>query len=902
MKKTLFILLAFLIAASSVNYAQVTAVINLEAYSPVEVAHGIGIDTSKYHSPSNGLPVVGVGEMTYLKGMDSKGAAVTTYAWTLTKPNGSTSTLENVDQVLTTLRTDMVGTYQVGLTITTATGTGTTSINITSAKYVGVGGIGGLGTDVMKGQCGLCHADNTAEWKQTGHATMFELAVDGLKSNHYGEACVECHTVGYDKDVEAVNDGFDDIQTSTGWIFPTPPAVGQWANIVTSYPTLAHRSNIQCENCHGAGSEHKGDKTKIAISLDEGMCGKCHEEEPYHIKNTQYKNSLHSVGVTSASTRTGCADCHSGYGFIARIDPESNLSQKTGSAPTSCAVCHDPHSNGTGVHQVRTLANVELANGDVLQFGGNARICMQCHKGRQNAEVYVVTSAGSSHFGPHYCNQSDMLAGANAITFGRYIPSSTHRNALANACVDCHMAATPAAGNPGHNEVGEHTFAISANGVDNVAKCQTCHGPITKFSDIIARQDYDKDGTVESCEAEVEGLLEELGKLLPPIGDPAVVIDSKYDLMQKKAAFNYQFVEEDGSKGMHNFQYTVGLLKTTIEAMNYGILTEGYITGIKDVANDQGKQVHVSWSRFGGDGVSDDPVNQYGVFRKDNISAKANIDFASKSEIPNDLSKVQFGSTLKIGADVWTYVAYIPAVQSFEYSVVAPTLFDSTKTMGMKMSYFKVLGITRNGANVETRIDSGYSMDNLAPIVPLGFKAVYNGGPVDLSWEESVDADFNYFAIYRSTTSGFDVKEMQPYATTTDKKFSDANVISGQNYYYRLGTIDFSGNMSASNELLVSITSVKQEGGVPTNYELFQNYPNPFNPSTEIKFALPEASQVKITIYNAVGKEVETIVNENMAAGYYNYRWNAKNMSSGVYLYEIQTDKFRQTRKMMLLK
>ena len=78
MKKTLFILLAFLIAASSVNYAQVTAVINLEAYSPVEVAHGIGIDTSKYHSPSNGLPVVGVGEMTYLKGMDSKGATVTT--------------------------------------------------------------------------------------------------------------------------------------------------------------------------------------------------------------------------------------------------------------------------------------------------------------------------------------------------------------------------------------------------------------------------------------------------------------------------------------------------------------------------------------------------------------------------------------------------------------------------------------------------------------------------------------------------------------------------------------------------------------------------------------------------------------------------------------------------------
>jgi len=902
MKKTLIILLSLFIAASSVNFAQVTAVIKLEAYSPHEILNGIGVDSSKYHSPSNGLSVVGLGELVYLTGADSKGAAVTTYAWTLTKPNGSVVTLENTDQMLTTLRTDMVGTYQVGLTITTAAGTGSTSINITSAKYVGVGGIGGLGTDVMAGQCGLCHADNNAEWKETGHATMFELAVDGLKSSHYAERCVECHTVGYDKDPEAVNDGFDDIQTSTGWIFPIPPAAGQWANIVTNYPSLAHRANIQCESCHGAGSQHKGDKTKIAISLDEGLCGKCHEEEPNHRKNTQFKNSLHSVGVASASTRTGCADCHSGYGFIARIDPESKLSQNTGSAPTSCAVCHDPHSNGTGIHQVRTLANVELMNGQVLEFGGNARICMQCHKGRQDAEYYVANTAGSSHFGPHYCAQSDMLAGSNAITFGRYIPSSTHRNALPNLCVDCHMATTPAAGQPGHDEVGEHTFAIVANGVENVTKCQGCHGPITSFSDIQARFDYDEDGTVESCKMEVEGLLEELGKLLPPLGDPAVAIDKNYDLMQKKAAFNYQFVEEDGSKGMHNFQFTVGLLKTSIEALNYGVLTEGFIKGVSDVPNDQGKQVFVNWSRFGGDGVSDDPVREYGLFRKDNIPAKSNITFNSKSEIPNELSKIQLGSVLKLGAETWTYVGYVPAVQSFEYTTTVATLFDSTKTAGMKMSYFKVFGITNNGATAETKVDSGYSLDNLAPAVPLGFKAAYNGGQVDLTWEESQEVDFNYFAIYKSTTPEFDITGMQPFGTTTDTKFVDASVTSGQTYYYKLGTYDFAGNMSVSNEVPVSVVGVASEGGIPTNYELLQNYPNPFNPTTEIKFGLPEASQVKVTIYNAVGKVVDVIANETMPAGYYKMQWNASKMASGVYFYELQTDKFRQTKKMILIK
>ena len=90
---------------------------------------------------------------------------------------------------------------------------------------------------------------------------------------------------------------------------------------------------------------------------------------------------------------------------------------------------------------------------------------------------------------------------------------------------------------------------------------------------------------------------------------------------------------------------------------------------------------------------------------------------------------------------------------------------------------------------------------------------------------------------------------------------------------------------------------------IPAKYALEQNYPNPFNPSTVIEFSLPEdVSNVKLTIYNTLGEKVADLVNTSLKAGKYQYQWNASNVATGMYIYELRTDKFVSVKKMLLLK
>ena len=102
----------------------------------------------------------------------------------------------------------------------------------------------------------------------------------------------------------------------------------------------------------------------------------------------------------------------------------------------------------------------------------------------------------------------------------------------------------------------------------------------------------------------------------------------------------------------------------------------------------------------------------------------------------------------------------------------------------------------------------------------------------------------------------------------------------------------------------IVVNSDPIESLLPTVFALDQNYPNPFNPSTEISFALPTSGRVSLIIYNVLGQEVETLVDENMDAGNHTVTWEASSYSSGVYFYRLiaDNDKFVKTNKMMVLK
>jgi hypothetical protein len=158
-----------------------------------------------------------------------------------------------------------------------------------------------------------------------------------------------------------------------------------------------------------------------------------------------------------------------------------------------------------------------------------------------------------------------MLAGTNGFTYGRTIPSSAHIFAIENTCVACHMQAVEPAEKT-FLKAGGHTFNAGAeDGSDLVAACRNCHGPrLESFN--FALLDYNGDGKIEGVQTEVQHLLDELALLLPPVGKSksSLAIDASWTRPQLTAAYNWLFVSEDGSLGIHNTAYTVGLLKATI--------------------------------------------------------------------------------------------------------------------------------------------------------------------------------------------------------------------------------------------------------------------------------------------------------------------------------------------------
>jgi Secretion system C-terminal sorting domain len=201
------------------------------------------------------------------------------------------------------------------------------------------------------------------------------------------------------------------------------------------------------------------------------------------------------------------------------------------------------------------------------------------------------------------------------------------------------------------------------------------------------------------------------------------------------------------------------------------------------------------------------------------------------------------------------------------------------------------------------------------PVELTSFSASVNDGNVNLNWETATEVNNFGFEILRFTSkdgrsepdlSGEESFEkigfVEGHGNSNSSKqyfYSDNAVVSGKSYY-RLKQIDNDGTFEYSDVVEVEL-------GMPGEFSLSQNYPNPFNPSTKIKYEIPGQARndnmlVTLKVYDVLGNEVATLVNEEKTAGTYEVDFDASQFTSGVYIYRLQTGEFRQTRKMILMR
>jgi len=189
------------------------------------------------------------------------------------------------------------------------------------------------------------------------------------------------------------------------------------------------------------------------------------------------------------------------------------------------------------------------------------------------------------------------------------------------------------------------------------------------------------------------------------------------------------------------------------------------------------------------------------------------------------------------------------------------------------------------------------------PVELTSFTASVNENDVTLNWETASEINNSGFQVERKSTGEYESIGFVPgFGTTTETRtysFSDANLNAGT-YSYRLKQIDYDGTFEYSDPVEVEIL-------VPDVYSLHQNYPNPFNPSTKITFTIAANALVTLKVFDVLGQEVMTLINQDLTAGVHTYDFDAAGFNSGVYFYRIEANgidgtNFTNVKKMILLK
>lgn len=269
----------------------------------------------------------------------------------------------------------------------------------------------------------------------------------------------------------------------------------------------------------------------------------------------------------------------------------------------------------------------------------------------------------------------------------------------------------------------------------------------------------------------------------------------------------------------------------------------------------------------------------------------------------NDAAYSDITPYFTVPAGNYTLDLYLADGTTLVASFIAPLAGLGGNSATVFASGFLDPSANQNGAafGLFAALANGDVVELTAGVLPVelsSFNANVNGTSVTLNWSTATELNNNGFEVQRKSGDEFvTVAFIKGAGTTTETQnysYSDKNLAVGK-YSYRLKQVDFNGTFEYSNVINVDLYS-------PNEFVLDQNYPNPFNPSTIISFSVPQSSFVTLKVYDVLGNEVSTLVNETKEAGKYNVSFDAAGLSNGVYFYSINSDNFTSTKKMILMK
>jgi len=228
--------------------------------------------------------------------------------------------------------------------------------------------------------------------------------------------------------------------------------------------------------------------------------------------------------------------------------------------------------------------------------------------------------------------------------------------------------------------------------------------------------------------------------------------------------------------------------------------------------------------------------------------------------------------------------------------------------------------LTVNGSNYEATINftsssSQYftftsSIDESLPVELTSFSALQEGSSIVLQWQTATEVNNYGFEILRRAQYDSHSEPGSPgeepwehigfvdgHGNSNSPKyysFIDNNLSRSNTFYYRLKQVDTDGDFEYSEIIEVEL--------IPLQFTLFQNYPNPFNPETIIKFTMPKKSFVSLKVFDILGAEVATLINEEKPAGTFEVKFSEAKLASGIYIYRLAASGNVQIRKMTLSK